>query len=306
MRVTVIGAGVAGLCVATELHRRGVEVAVIGTPPGPDACSWWAGGMLAPDCEGESAEEPVVRLGHEAADWWQARGVRVHRRGTLVVSLQRDAAALARFARRSAGHREVDAAEVEPALPQRRGLLFEGEAHLAPREALAVLAAGVEFVREAKGQVIDCRGLAARDVLADLRGVRGETVLIHCAEVAISRPVRLLHPRMPLYLVPRGEGVFLLGATSVESDGRGPPTVRAVLELLSAAFALHPALAEAEVLELGADARPAFPDNLPRIRRVGGVLHVNGLYRHGFLLAPALARMVADHLLLGIEPEVME
>lgn len=306
MRVTVIGAGVAGLCVARELRARGAEVAVMGAAPGPDACSWWAGGMLAPDCEGESAEEPVVRLGREAADWWQAQGVRVHRRGTLVVSPQRDAAALARFARRSGGHREVDVAEIEPALPQRRGLFFANEAHLAPREALAVLAAGAEFTRRAEGRVIDCRGLSARDALPDLRGVRGETVLIRCPDVAISRPVRLLHPRMPLYLVPRGEGVYLLGATSVESDGRGPPTVRAVLELLSAAFALHPALAEAEVLELGADARPAFADNLPRIRRVGEVLHVNGLYRHGFLLAPAMARMVADHLLLGIEPEVME
>jgi glycine oxidase len=79
-----------------------------------------------------------------------------------------------------------------------------------------------------------------------------------------------------------------------------------VLELLSAAYALHPAFGEAEVLEIGADARPAFPDNLPRIRRRGETIHVNGLFRHGFLLAPAMARMVAAWLCDGIRPEVCD
>ena len=80
-------------------------------------------------------------------------------------------------------------------------------------------------------------------------------------------------------------------------------TVRSVLELLSAAYALHPAFAEAEILETGADARPAFPDNLPRIGRAGGRLYANGLYRHGYLLAPAAAIQLADHIETGIKPE---
>ena len=82
--------------------------------------------------------------------------------------------------------------------------------------------------------------------------------------------------------------------------------MRSVLELLSAAYALHPAFGEAEILEIGVDARPAFPDNLPRIRRFGQQLYVNGLFRHGFLLAPALAQMTADFLLKGKIPEVMD
>ena len=57
---------------------------------------------------------------------------------------------------------------------------------------------------------------------------------------------------------------------------------------------------------IGVDARPAFPDNLPRLRRMGGRIHVNGLYRHGFLLAPALARMAADLVTGGDRPEVMD
>lgn len=309
--VTVLGGGVMGLCVATELTRRGIPAAVRDTLPGPNACSWWAGGMLAPWCEGETADPAVTRHGLDAADWWQDQGVPVTRHGTLVVSLSRDGGALTRFARRSQGHRMLDApgvAALEPDLGTRfsRALFFESESHLDPRQALAILSGRLPRSEAASGQVIDCRGLSARDALRDLRGVRGEMVVIRCPDLSLSRPVRLLHPRMPLYVVPRGGGAFMLGATMVESDGRGPPTARAVLELLSAAFALHPAFAEAEVLELGADARPAFPDNLPRIRRVGGTLYANGLYRHGFLLAPAVARMVADHLQHQTRPEFMD
>ena len=93
----------------------------------------------------------------------------------------------------------------------------------------------------------------------------------------------------------------------IESDDRGRITARSLVELLNAAYALHPAFAEAEIIEIGCDARPAFPDNLPRIRRTGDTLLVNGLYRHGFLLAPALARRVAGMVLDGAEyREVMD
>jgi glycine oxidase len=98
----------------------------------------------------------------------------------------------------------------------------------------------------------------------------------------------------------------MVGATMIEAGERGRVTARSLLELLTAAYALHPGFGEAEVLEIGVDARPAFRDNLPRIRRRGATIHVNGLYRHGFLLAPAMARMAADLVLGGPRPEVMD
>ena len=146
-------------------------------------------------------------------------------------------------------------------------------------------------------EVIDCTGLAARKYLPDLRGVKGEMLVLRTNDVSLSRPVRLLHPRFPLYVVPRGEGIFMVGATMIESDDATRITARSMLELLSAAYALHPAFGEAEIIEIGTQARPAFPDNLPRIRRIGGTLYLNGLFRHGFLLAPALARRAAGVLL---------
>jgi glycine oxidase len=131
--------------------------------------------------------------------------------------------------------------------------------------------------------------------------VRGERLLLASSEVSLSRPVRLLHPRHPIYVVPWGDGKFLVGATMIESEDDGPVTVRSALELLGAAYALHPAFGEAQILETGAGVRPAFPDNVPRaVVRVGGKrIFVNGAYRHGFLLAPALAEAVATYLATG-------
>ncbi|CUH40565.1 glycine oxidase ThiO [Jannaschia seosinensis] len=320
MQATVLGAGVAGLCVATELVARDCAVTIVDPAPrpGPHGCSWWAGGMLAPFCEGETAQEPVVRLGQEASDWWARQGVRVVRNGTLVVTLGRDRRELDRFARRTEGHERLDAAALaalELDLEGRfdRALLFPSEAHIDPRAALIHLRnrlrrEGVTFVAErgdATGLTFDCRGLSARDALTDLRGVKGEMAVLRQPEIRLTRPLRLLHPRFPLYVVPRGDGVFMLGATQIESDDRRR-RVRSVLELLSAAYALHPGFGEAELLEIGADARPAFPDNLPRLRRRGETIHVNGLFRHGFLLAPALARMAVEAACDGSNPELMD
>lgn len=320
-RLTIRGAGVVGLCVASELVARGARVALRdpAATPGPHTCSWLAGGMLAPFCEGFSAEEPVMRLGQEAAGWWEAQGVNVTRNGSLVVALARDHGELAHFARRTVGHRVVagpDLALLEPLLADRfeRALFFPQEAHVHPRTALLhlhtrLISRGVQVEQSAEtpsGPVIDCRGLSARDRLSDLRGVKGEMVLLRARDVALSRPIRLLHPRFPLYIVPHGDGVFMLGATQIESSERGRATVRSVMELLSAAHALNPAFGEAEVLEIGSDARPAFSDNLPRIRRRGDTILVNGLFRHGFLLSPAIARMVAELVLEGNRPEVMD
>lgn len=316
---SVIGAGVAGLAVATELVARGAKVQIFDPsgPPGPHGCSWWAGGMLAPWCEYENAEEPVLRLGQEAISWW-AQHTEVIHRGTLVVANRRDLPDLRRFSRRTEGFREVstEITDLEPELHGfSNGLFFEQEAHLDPRKALMDLHKGLKdkgvpfHKRLAPPQLthaIDCRGLHARETLHDLRGVKGEMLVIRCPDVTLTRPVRLLHPRMPLYIVPRGDGIYMLGATMIESEDSSRITARSMLELLSAAYALNPAFGEAEVLEIGVDLRPAFPDNLPCIRRLGHTIYANGLYRHGYLLAPALARGVADLALHNTHSEMVD
>lgn len=307
--ITIAGAGLAGLTSALELARAGARVRVYEACPeiGVGSVARFAGGMLAPWCEGESTEDEVITLGAAAANWW-ADITPVTRRGTLVIAPPRDRAELARFGRRCYGFRELARGEIdalEPALAGRfsRGLFFEKEAHLDPRRALqdlsrAVQAMGVEIIlgtKAPKHRDLDCTGIQAP--LPDLRPVRGEMAILHCPEVTISRTIRLLHPRIPLYLVPRGDGLFMIGGTMIENSSDRPVTLRSLSELLGAAFAIHPGFAEASVIETGSGLRPAFPDNLPHLVQRGDILHLNGLYRHGFLLAPAMAARVARHFI---------
>ena len=315
--VSVVGGGVVGLCVAVAAAERGLRVTLFerAEAPGPASCSWWAGGMLAPWCEGESAEEPVVRLGAQALSWWGERVEGVEFNGSLVVAQARDTGELRRFARLTSDFETISSdriSELEPDLAGRfrEALYFAGEGHLSPRRALVSLVSRLETLgaelrfgeemqpEDAPGDaVVDCRGLGARDALQGLRGVKGEMLMLRCTDVSLSRPVRLLHPRIPLYVVPRGEGVFMVGATMIESDERNRISARAMMELLGSAYQLHPAFAEAEILEIGVDVRPAFADNLPRLVPDGRVLRANGTYRHGFLLAPALGEQAAGLLL---------
>lgn len=320
MHVGVIGAGVAGLVAAHELARHGARVDLFerGNYVGERACAWFAGGMLAPWCERESAEPAVLELGRQALAWWPQHVPDTACGGTLVVAPRRDTGELDRFARRTSHYRWLDGdglGALEPALAGRfgRALHFADEAHLDPRRALATLAEKLRAMgvsihlgvdRSAEDvhadAVLDCRGLAAREALEELRGVRGEMALLRSRDIVLSRPVRLLHPRFGLYVIPRTDGIFMIGATMLESASSGPVTARSAVELLNAAYALHPAFGEAEILELGVGVRPAFPDNLPRLVQQGRTFYLNGLHRHGFLLAPALAGH-AVHAILGAD-----
>jgi glycine oxidase len=144
--------------------------------------------------------------------------------------------------------------------------------------------------------VIDCRGLGARSAIPQLRGVRGEVIRLHAPDVNFTRPIRLMHPRYPLYIAPRANNHYVIGATEIESNDNSAISVRSTLELLSAAYSLHPGFAEARIMETNANCRPALPDNEPLITMGNNNLQINGLYRHGYLIAPALLREVTDTL----------
>jgi glycine oxidase len=328
MRIRVIGAGVAGLTTALEFARAGCTVELIERAEKPGSgCSTVAGGLLGPWCEKVENQDPLLQdLGQESIDYWLEIVPVAERHGTLVVAAPRDKAELSRFARHTRGFETCDAGKIallEPDLSGRfeEALYFPDEAHLEPRTAITALAARLASIPHvtscycmdaslARGKVdwtIDCRGLAGRERLPALRGVRGEMLVLSTGEITLRRPVRFAHPRHPIYIVPRPKGRFMVGATSIETESDTKITARSAVELLNTAYAVHPAFGEAEIIETGVGLRPAFPGNLPRIIRDGRTLFLNGLYRHGFLLAPALARRIVKVVLdKAYFPEVMD
>jgi len=323
--VSVIGAGIAGAWQALLFAQAGRQVTLHERSDNAmlQSTSHWAGGMLAPWCEAEVSEPVIVRLGLRSLDLWREHLPQTPFNGSLVVAHPRDRADFDRFAKMTSGHRRLDAEalrELEPSLEGRfrDGLFYPDEGHVEPRRVLpqlhARLAQAGGTIRfnsdvnpaDCDGIVIDCRGLAARDTEPQLRGVKGEMIIVETSEIEFSRPIRLIHPRWPLYIIPRSDHQIMIGATSIEAEDGGV-SVRSALELLSAAYAVHPAFAEARIVEFGSGLRPAFPDNLPRIAINGEKIAVNGLYRHGFLLAPALAELTLGYVERGvIDNEVMQ
>ncbi|MCB5160876.1 glycine oxidase ThiO [Marinomonas algarum] len=321
MKVNIIGAGVAGLTLATELIERGVNVHIYERSRyvGEQACSWFAGGMLAPWCERESAEPAVLHYGKTALTWWEKHltgtNAAVVSKGTMVFAQVRDRQELSRFSRRTERFEWIDNEAISTLEPDfsgrfKQALYFPDEAHVNPRLALVALfelltKKGAHFhfnqsvePSEFGGEtVVDCRGLLAKPEWSDIRGVKGEMLIIRTEEITLNRPVRLLHPRIPFYIIPREDHHFMVGATMIENAQRARFSARSMLELLSSAYALHPSFAEAEIVEMGVDARPAFADNLPRLQKDGNIWRVNGLYRHGFLLSPSMAIKAADAIL---------
>ena len=312
--VTVVGAGIAGLWQAYTLAYRGYAVHLVDRAKTPfsTAASAYAGAMLAPFCERETAPPIVQDLGLRSLDIWRSTFGGVVSNGTLVVALPRDRSELIRFSRLTEGHRTLgpdDVAQLEPDLKGRfqNALFYAEEAHVEPAAAAAFLLRtmrrlGVRITfdhtwsEDGADYVIDCRGMGAKEDVTALRGVRGERLIVQNRDISLKRPIRLLHPRSPLYVVPWDMGTYMIGATVIESDEQDPITLRSALDLLATAYALHPAFGDARILAIDAGVRPAFPDNVPRVIVCGRKIIVNGFYRHGFLLAPALAELVADYL----------
>jgi glycine oxidase len=142
-------------------------------------------------------------------------------------------------------------------------------------------------------------GGGGQPVTVPVRPVKGQILRLRATDAAVF-PRRSIRGT-DVYVVPRDHGEIVVGAT-VEERGFDPTvTAGAVLDLLRAAWELLPGLAEAAFVEASAGFRPATPDNVPLLGWIGphGPLLATGHFRHGVLLAPLTADLVA-HLVLGV------
>lgn len=288
-----------------------------------------AAGMLSPLAELDHADGRIAALGWRSIPLWAditaalpADPPLMRRQGSLLLAHRSDLGNAQRTLARLQAAAGPQAAQpldgaalhaLEPALAQ--GLhawWLPGEGQVMPREllqALAEHASGVQWhwgrrVNQVQpgaltlddGSTLDCdlavdvRGLGARGSGLQLRGVRGEILWLHAPGVPLQRPLRLLHPRHRIYLVPRPGDVVVVGASEIESEDRSPISLRTAVELMSAAHSVLPELAEARLLHHDTHLRPATPDHLPHLQHRDGLLQINGLFRHGWLIAPALVQ----------------
>jgi glycine oxidase len=291
------------------------------------AAGWTAAGMLSPVAELECADARVFAWGLRSCQLWQNivqlldEPVALNLQGSLLLAHRGDTGAAQRVvgllqAKAGAPYQpepldRARLAELEPAVngPSHAWLLpTEGRIHtVQAMQALAAQATrhGTQWHWGCTVQsvdagaidghrfdhVFDVRGVGGRPQLP-VRGVRGEVFWLHAPGVVLTRSLRLMHPRNSVYMVPRPGDLVVVGASEIESEDRSPVSVRSTLELLSAAHSVIPELAEARVVHTESNLRPALPDNLPALVQEPGLTRINGLYRHGWLIAPAIVEDV--------------
>jgi glycine oxidase len=311
--VAVVGGGVIGLTIALRAQQRGLKVVVLDR--GGDAASLHAAGMLAPVSEAEIGHAELLDDTLAAAAAWpefaRELGVELHAEGTLLVARDRD---------------EAEALDRERAFRERLGLPVERLLPTAARRLEPALAPGVRLALH----VPDDRAVDPRAVLEALRArvdvrettvasideVRAEHVVVaagawsaQLADVPV-RPVkgqilRLRDPSGPGlvervvrfaggYLVPRGDGRYVLGATVEERGFDTTVTAGGLYEILRDATEVVPGISELVVEESAAGLRPGTPANVPIVERRGRTIVATGHFRNGILLAPTTAdRVVA-------------
>jgi len=327
----VVGGGVAGLSVAFSALRRGLRTVVLerGEPGG--GTSHVAAGMLAPTAEAARGEEGLLELNLASAErypGWCRELVRASggrdpgllRCGSLMVARDRD---------------EAEARRREPGLaPTLRLALDVPDDHaIDPRRLSHALAAAVSRGGgEVRARTEVCELLVRGSRVEGVALAPGEELLAERIVVAAGpwsgalaglpaeasvpvRPVKgqLLRLRDPAgagllgrvlrmddgYLVPRGDGRYVLGATVEERGWSTEVTAGGLFELLRAAREILPGVDEWVVEEVQAGLRPGTPDNAPVLGAgaLAGLFWATGHYRNGVLLAPITGEALAASLL---------
>ncbi|USE37394.1 FAD-dependent oxidoreductase [Endozoicomonas sp. SCSIO W0465] len=323
-KIAISGFGLTGRLATLALyHDHQLDIYETGNISGEQSAGFVAAAMLAPLAESVLCEQDLAQMGLEAIAMWQRilerldHPVFFQQAGSLVIAHQQDRGDLVSFRHRLKALNGIKPeivdsriADLEPELADRfhQGIFLPCEGQLDNR---AFYIASYEQVKDkvrfleksadsvcmqAYDYVIDCRGLGAKRDLCGLRGVRGEVVRLYAPEVTLHRPIRLMHPRYPIYIAPKPNHEFVIGATEIESQSNKPITLRSAMELLSSAYTVHRGFAEAEIVDMRAGLRPSLPDNRPLVETKGNHIMINGLYRHGYLLAPKVVDIALSHI----------
>lgn len=328
MQIGIVGGGLVGYLLACSLHRKKHDITVITAADyiGSQSAAYAAAGMLSPLLELENSEPLIYQLGMDSLPLWKTllpsfrQNVFQQFSGSIITAHPNDRSELSRFIRClkaklptcDVEKLEEDKLKImEPELNFSFGYFSPDEGQLSSRMLMCAMADELsehQVTMHCKTRatevapravythdgcyhfdiVFDCRGHQATDAFDDLRAVRGELIYLHAPEVKISRPIRLLHPRYNIYIAPRPNSVYLIGASEIESHDDSPISVRTCLELLTAAYSVVPGFSEARIIETVTGLRPALKSNLPVVKHQDGLIAINGLYRHGFLIAPAI------------------
>jgi glycine oxidase len=154
------------------------------------------------------------------------------------------------------------------------------------------------------------RGLPPRSI-PPVRPVKGQILRLRGPQAPplLSHNLRCLVGGAHAYLVPRADGEVVVGATGEEQGFDATVTAGGVRQLLQDAWQVVPGIAELELVECRAGLRPGSPDNAPMLGPAPGLEGLvvgTGHYRNGILLTPITADAIAELLITGHAPDIIE
>lgn len=328
MRVAIVGGGLVGRLMAWHLCQSPMVVHLFDGTKQYATCAFASGAMLAPFTELAVLGNDWLDRALLALDWWpiiikSLRGqIYYQQTGTELIAnaehealLDHSLAAIKKVAPHASLQKRSQSY-------QRKSCHIDLEAHLNPRQVLMALgdyvrSQGIHWHHEAVQSIqantlvasgkhwifdciVDCRGLGAQDRITDLRGVRGEIIILKADHIQLKHVVRFLHPHYSCYIIPQGESQYAIGATHLESEQSDPIYVKSAMSLMMGAQLVEPRFKDAHIVSTLVGIRPTVSSHVPYVKSEPGRYHLNGFFRHGFLLAPAIVAEVADRLKQGV------
>ncbi|GGG05712.1 MULTISPECIES: FAD-dependent oxidoreductase [Cysteiniphilum] len=333
MRVAIVGGGLVGRILAVTLLESFADIRLdlydkSTDFSGKSSCGYAAAGMVAPVSEALDEGQMIYDLSCSAAEAWQridrwllggvftqtgtniiAHPLDLSDLETKIVRVQRlslhehayaQTSLIDQYNQGKLAHRmlhiENEGCVHVPQFFSQSTLYLMNHPRVSLHLAQDISKARLQDLQRDYDYVCDTRGIGAKDSFNDLYGIRGEALVVYAPEVNITGVTRLCHPRMPLYIVPRGSGFYYIGATIVQSEDMSQMSVISQLTLLSALLTVDEGFAEARIIKNFTQVRPCFKEGLPRLMQQNNLITLNGFYRHGYLLAPIYALKVIDKM----------
>lgn len=340
MNIGIVGAGIVGRLLAYQLLKLNFQVTLFDVNGFAAAnTSMAAAGLLSVISELEKSDPIIYALGLKALQLWPAiiqeldPSIFFQQRGSLAIAAKQDQAELEIFVQKISRAISLNLELInqdgiialEPQLSKfQSGYFLSSEGNLDNQTLMKSLehyllnspkfnlqtrlitkikpyTVEVNHKQQKFDWIFDCRGVNAKDLFSQLRGVRGEVLWLHAPQVQISRPIRLLNSRYSLYIAPRPNSLYIVGATEIEQEDYSEISVRSALELLSSCYFVHSGFAEARIINTITHCRPVLQNSLPQMLLAPGLIAINGLYRFGYLIAPALIEDVLKYLISGVD-----
>ncbi|MEJ2064001.1 MAG: FAD-dependent oxidoreductase [Reinekea sp.] len=293
MKVAIVGAGLIGRLIALRLIPANHEITLLeaNSFDNPTSAVALSAGLISPMSESVRIPPQVLELGFQSYRLWpeilrnlneldpEHQPVTYQTDGTIAVSFQEEQTCLLE-------HKQ----KLQRALsdyPSNLQMLYNEE----------VAAVEPELERFETAIFLKVGRHTHADKLAQKLGsVRGEVIRVHTKNVKLTRPVLVIQQRFTIYIVPKPNNIFVVGATDIDKHGSQAVTVRSSLDLLSALYAIHPGFSGAEIMSVIAGERAFYENQIPAVTEYENILTLNGLNRHGWLAGPALVESLIQKI----------